>query len=103
MSERKPFHESIVDALDASIERGMAPGYEIQTLARLITSTKIPKNHDAIIVAWQNLTKNIIDNYGFYALVVADLMEQKQEAEAKKAAKQEQQEAPHVSAKAEGD
>lgn len=43
----KPFHESIVPVIN------MAEVGTMQTLAYLIRETKIPKNHDAIVAAWQ--------------------------------------------------
>lgn len=96
MSERKPFHESIIDTIN---EAGNSS--EMKLLAGLIKGTKIPKNHGAIGLAWAHSCgiMAVHDDYG----VFEDLATQKQEAEAKEAAKQEQQEAPHVSAKAEGD
>jgi hypothetical protein len=42
----KPFHESIVDAIN------IANGGAMSTLAALIKSTKIPKGHDEIVDAW---------------------------------------------------
>jgi len=50
--ELKPFHETIVDAIYLAIS-----SEEMTCLARLIKSTKIPKNHDEILKAWQFATK----------------------------------------------
>ena len=83
MSERKPFHESIVDAIKEATNRT-----DMKLLEGLIKRTKIPKNHYAITLAWRQ-TCGIMgwqDDHG----VSVDLQEQKQEAEAKVAAKQEQ-------------
>lgn len=49
MSELKPFHESIVAAIGRTKTREQAC-----VLGRLISETKIPKNHEAILVAWMN-------------------------------------------------
>ncbi|MDP2944406.1 MAG: hypothetical protein Q8N57_02410 [bacterium] len=58
--EKKPFHESIVDAI------GYCPFGGLGVLARLIKSTKIPQNHDAIIEAWKRAMESINsdDDYG---------------------------------------
>lgn len=58
--EKKPFHESIVDAI------GYCPFSALVALARLIKSTKIPQNHDAIIEAWKRAMESINsdDDYG---------------------------------------
>lgn len=48
-STLKPFHESIVDAINRAEGEGVAVAY---ALAELIKGTKIPKGHDAIIEAW---------------------------------------------------
>jgi hypothetical protein len=45
--ERKPFHESIVDA----IHRAKAPT-DLAALGQLIHESKIPKGHDEIAAAW---------------------------------------------------
>lgn len=47
---QKPFHESIVDALYQSPQKSLA------CLGNLIMATKIPKNHDQIIEAWNACT-----------------------------------------------
>ncbi len=44
--EEGPFHETIVDAIKT------ASNLELQGLGELIKRTGVPKNHDAIIVAW---------------------------------------------------
>jgi hypothetical protein len=50
-------------------------------LADLIRETKIPNGHDQIIAAWQNRTKGMmLDEGGFGFDIVADLLEQKQQA-----------------------
>ena len=47
--ERKPFHESILPAIDRATRSGKTA---FEVLAPLIRETAIPKNHDAIIEAW---------------------------------------------------
>jgi hypothetical protein len=104
MSERKPFHESIIDVLNNYKAR---PGDEyllLNFLGKLLRATKIPKGHNDLIAAWQGFIRR---NWGYFDDfwgVVDVLIEQRQEAEAKKAAKQkkEHQEAPHISEKSEG-
>ena len=44
----KPFHESVVDA----INRAESPA-EMNTLAALIKETKIPKGHSEIVGVWR--------------------------------------------------
>jgi hypothetical protein len=46
-STLKPFHESVVDAINRATIRN-----ELGVLAMLISETKIPKGHDAIVEAW---------------------------------------------------
>ncbi len=46
-SPLRPFHESIVDAINR------ASSAELECLATLIKATKIPKNHDKIIETWE--------------------------------------------------
>ncbi|MCX6794737.1 MAG: hypothetical protein NTY31_01990 [Candidatus Falkowbacteria bacterium] len=57
---KRPFHESIVDAIS------YCPFSALDVLARLIKSTKIPQNHDAIIEAWKRAMEiiNSDDDYG---------------------------------------
>ncbi len=50
----KPFHESIVDAIVAALSYD-----DFAMLARLIRTTKIPKDHDLILAAW----RGAIDKY----------------------------------------
>lgn len=72
--ERKPFHESIVDAIkDRQVNLHM--------LAGLIHSTKIPANHDAITEAWARLTG------GEFLGVLYEISEQKKEAQKEAEAK----------------
>jgi len=44
--QRRPFHESIVDAIRRASYNDM------RCLGRLISETKIPKGHDEILAAW---------------------------------------------------
>lgn len=46
-SDHKPFHESIVDAINSASSVG-----EMIVLGQLIEATKVPKGHQAIIEAW---------------------------------------------------
>lgn len=72
---RRPFHETIVDAL-----LHLSDEDQLDSMGLLILMTKIPKNHDAIITAWQGALKRFggLDLLG----VVDDLLLQKKEAEA---------------------
>lgn len=83
--ERRPFHETVVDIIAKCWHE------DEEFLAELINATKIPKNHDAIIAAWQQFQEKLTrstppgeeqhkgdDYYG----VIEILREQKQEAEA---------------------
>ncbi|MEX0650234.1 MAG: hypothetical protein WD200_04480 [Candidatus Andersenbacteria bacterium] len=80
--KRRPFHETVVDAINAC---------DVETflcLTELIKITKIPKGHDEIISAWEGRREQLVFPDG-YRGVVADLLEQKEEAAAKEVAKQE--------------
>lgn len=78
---RRPFHETIVDAIR---ETDSDEGF--RTLARLIMTTEILKGHDNIIVAWKErfLDIDIVDiNDGdINVAAFVDLLEQKKETEA---------------------
>lgn len=50
--QAKPFHESIVDAINNCETRG-----ELITLGKLVMMTKIPKNQENIIEAFKNTGK----------------------------------------------
>lgn len=73
-TRRRPFHVTIVKALDRS---SSATGLTV--LVRLIKETMIRKDHDAIIAAWERNAKRIGLN-GDYG-VVENLLLQKQGAE----------------------
>lgn len=69
---RRPFHETIIEVI-----RG-ASGPELECLANLIKTTKIPKNHKEIAEAWKGRIKVLgwgKENLG----VLADLERQSQE------------------------
>lgn len=71
MLKLKPFHETIVVAIKDASTTGLA------CLASLIKTTKIPKGHDEIIVAWNERRKKLFcedEDLG----VPANLLEQKQ-------------------------
>jgi hypothetical protein len=75
--EVKPFHETIVPAIQRASTR------ELEYLASLIKKTKIPKNHDVIITAWNKRCEEKgrgDDDFG----VTASLLAQKQAAAAAK-------------------
>lgn len=44
----KPFHESIIDAIDNCTGPGEDARETLKVLGKLIISTKIPKNHQSI-------------------------------------------------------
>jgi hypothetical protein len=50
----KPFHESIVEAIEAC--ENLAA---LDTLGQLILITKIPENHDAIMAAWAHVSTEL--------------------------------------------
>lgn len=54
LSTLKPFHESIVGAINAA-----ASAAELSTLGHLITTTKIPKGHDDIVETWNLRAGNL--------------------------------------------
>lgn len=83
-TEKKPFHETIVEAIRR------ASSVELGCLATLIKATKIPKNHDAIIAAW-NERRQAICWGGNDLHLLADLLGQKREAEEKEKAKEKEQ------------
>ena len=74
MAERRPFHETIIDAI------GHVDRTNIRWFVDIfIKATKISENHDAIIATWRRrlLALNICNKYD----VPAILLRQKQEAE----------------------
>lgn len=86
VENRLPFHKSILEII-----RGALP-HELNCLARIIKRTKIPKGHDEIVRAWGFRIKLLggrsdisTDDFG----VSANLLEQKQEAEAETASEAE--------------
>jgi hypothetical protein len=84
---RRPFHETIVD----QIREETTFSDDLAWLGRLIMATKIPKNHDAIIVAWQTRCLELVDEEidFFFINVLNDLREQKKEAEAEAKVREE--------------
>lgn len=71
--QTKPFHESIVDAINNCENRG-----ELLTLGKLLMATKIPKNHEEIIEAFKTQgKKHELTN----ALLEEKLSEEKKESE----------------------
>jgi hypothetical protein len=77
---RKPFHESAVEAI------GVASIEEIACIGCLLMITKIPKDHDKIICAWNARCKEL-DWHKLETEVAEDLLVQKKEAGAKVAEK----------------
>lgn len=69
MSEPKPFHEVVVDAILC------CSGPKLEFLASIINATKIPKNHDLIINAWRTRSEEMgwdnEDQHGVIAHVSA--------------------------------
>lgn len=68
--ELMPFHESIVPTINTA-EVGT-----MQALSYLIRGTKIPKNHDAIVAAWQKRIGEVGLNSDLE--VVTSVLEQKE-------------------------
>jgi hypothetical protein len=101
MSERKPFHETIVEAInnvtDSPESNGIQSRSQMLLLAGLIKSTKIPKNHDAISLAWAQNCGMMGFNEDPWG-VREYLLEQKREAEAE--ARAEQEKAAHEATRA---
>lgn len=81
--KRRPFHETIVDAINWAFTHS-----EMAGLADLIKATSIPKNHDEIIAAWEKRKSEMRSMQQEDFGVPADLFEQKQEAKEKEAKKQ---------------
>ena len=71
----KPFHESVVDAINR------AHMSDLDALACLLKETAIPKNHDAIAVAWTQRCAEFGTSSDF--AVPDSIMEQKKAAEDK--------------------
>ena len=75
--ERRPFHETIVEAIKNSV------GNDVPILIELLRATKIPRGHDEIIVA----VKEQWGHLGYWAQEVADIVanlsKQKEETEQK--------------------
>jgi hypothetical protein len=73
MKTLKPFHESIIDAINRC-------GYgTIRFLAEVITKTAVPENHDAIIDAW--VAKAAIMRFAPHYQVTESLLAQKKALE----------------------
>ncbi len=84
----RPFHETVIDAIG-----GISSIYDLHlpaVLGKLIKETKIPEGHEAIAAAWTQRFEELHRVWGQawdeddYLGVVANLLEQKEEA-AKKA------------------
>lgn len=81
-STLKPFHESIVDALNDADSAA-----DVSILGqKMIMKTKIPKNHDAIVEAWEKACMRVGINDD-HSLVANSVREQQRDEEAKAAAK----------------
>ena len=78
MAERRPFHETIINIIDRCFMT------EMEMVGALIKRTKITENHDKIAALWKiksdTFFPSLTDGDAFG--VIADLMEQKREAEA---------------------
>ena len=78
-AERKPFHESVVDAI-----RNASLRSEMRLLATLIRSTNIPRGHEEIAAAWKERCGCLsMEDPG----VLGDLEDQRRWAEARVAEK----------------
>jgi hypothetical protein len=83
--EHRPFHETIIDAVNTCENI-----HELEGLASLVKATKIPKNHDEIISILQtaiNYWKHEIEKESdikYFTDVLDDLHKQKREVEAEK-------------------
>jgi hypothetical protein len=75
----KPFHESIIDAINNVDPDDATYHTRLHLLANVILSTKIPKDHDEIIAAWQAKAARFRLNEDLG--VVESLMVQKRAAE----------------------
>ncbi|TSC91040.1 MAG: hypothetical protein G01um10142_150 [Parcubacteria group bacterium Gr01-1014_2] len=85
--QRRPFHESIVEAIRC------ASYSDMMCLGMLINETKIPKGHDEILAAWQERVLGPWDGHLVVGLgdleslqtlnIPVGLLEEKQEAEKK--------------------
>lgn len=56
MQELRPFYETVVDVIR------YATSSQLVTIGQLLKITRIPKNHQAIIDAWQERTKGMCMN-----------------------------------------
>ncbi len=75
--QRRPFHESIVDAIRR------ASYSDMRCLGKLIEETNIPKGHDEILSAWARRDGELIREMSELGDVEDGLHEQKREAEKK--------------------
>jgi len=82
--KRRPFHESVVDAIQH------ASYSDMRCLVRLIQETAIPKGHDEIHAAWARRAGELIREMSELGDVEGVLLEQKREAEEKEKIKQRQ-------------
>ena len=83
---RRPFHETIVEAVHKASDEQM------ECLAEIIKTTKIPKGHDEIAAAWSQRRSELNWGEDKSLGVRVNLLEQKQEAvekELEKANKEE--------------
>lgn len=76
--KRQPFHETIIGAINRAFS-----SLELINLGELIITTEIPQGHDKIIEAWvqAGMRHSKIYESAFYNAVIADLCDQKAEAE----------------------
>jgi hypothetical protein len=83
---RRPFHESVIEAINRPSSGKTRALHRMDCLADLIKTTKIPAGHDEIIEAWKKRCQELSwseESFG----VIADLLEQKREAAKKEKAK----------------
>lgn len=69
----RPFHETIVDVINS------ASGDGLETLMSLVSKTKIPANHDAIIEAFNEKKKGMCWREESGQDIIESLLQQKAE------------------------
>ncbi len=88
-TELKPFHESIVDLIRNLKVDSPGDWPRLNQLAEIIKSTKIPKNHDEIIAAWQEQVQRLKVNWDFGVVIsIGKQKDAAEEAARQKAAQQ---------------
>jgi len=73
---RKPFHESIIDTINEA-----RSNTEMEAIGMLLTTTIIPKGHEAIIAAWTKRCREMSWSTGNISYIEESLMSHKRELE----------------------